>query len=179
MKHKEEWMPVEGYVGFYEVSSFGRVRSVAHRIPHRWPGTFRISKGKMLECYRRPQDGYLTVNLSRKNRQSTKRVHVLVARAFIANPDRLSDVNHIDGVKANCRSDNLEWSTHKGNGEHAGRLGLMTRGEAMHSSKLTAAQARAIYRSPMRQKDLVKLYGVARVTIYKIKHRITWAHATC
>lgn len=43
------------------------------------------------------------------------RVHRLVAQTFISNPDNLSDVNHIDGNKANNNLSNLEWVTHSDN----------------------------------------------------------------
>lgn len=67
-------------------------------------------------------NGYLRVCIGGKSR----RIHRLVAEAFIPNPDDLSEVNHKDGDKDNNCADNLEWCTHKQNIEHAWKTGLHT-----------------------------------------------------
>lgn len=64
-------------------------------------------------------NGYQYVSLGRKNK---KRVHRLVANAFIPNPQNLPVVNHLDENKLNNNVSNLEWCTHRDNvmyGEHA------------------------------------------------------------
>jgi hypothetical protein len=53
-----------------------------------------------------------------------KLLHRLVASAFIPNPLNLPEVNHKHGVKADCAADNLEWTTHAGNQQHAVATGL-------------------------------------------------------
>ena len=68
--------------------------------------------------------GYLTVDLYKNGKRSTRRVHILVAEAFIPNPECKPEVNHRDGNKHNNRVDNLEWVTHKENCEHAWGTGL-------------------------------------------------------
>lgn len=108
----EEWRTVVGYEGLYEVSSYGRVRSLDRYVKSSY-GAYRLHKGKVLSPGVRP-DGYLVVSLQEK----MFRVHRLVAGAFIPNPDGLPAVNHIDEDKTNNRVDNLEWCDSKYNNNY-------------------------------------------------------------
>ena len=56
-------------------------------------------------------NGYLMVNLHKDGKQQTKRVHKLVAEAFIDNPNNYTQINHIDENKENNNVNNLEWCT--------------------------------------------------------------------
>ena len=71
------------------------------------------------------KDGYLKVNLYKDGIGSSKRVHRLVAEAFIPNPDNKPDVNHKNGNKHDNRVDNLEWVTKSENMKHAYQTGLV------------------------------------------------------
>ena len=102
----EEWKDIKGYEGLYQVSNLGRVRNVKYN---------RLLK---LVCLL----GYMTVNLSKNNHVIKKRVHRLVAEAFIPNPDNKPTVNHIDEDKTNNRVDNLEWATIQENNTHGSRV---------------------------------------------------------
>lgn len=77
--------------------------------------------------------GYNYVNLSKDNKAHTKRVHRLVAEAFIPNPDNLSEVNHKDENKSNNNVSNLEWCTRKYNLNYGARIKKfsMTRGKTV------------------------------------------------
>lgn len=95
----EEWKPVVGFEGLYEVSNFGNVKSIC---AGRWKSTM----------IRKPvpdRDGYLTVNLKKNGKYVCAKIHRLVAKAFISNPNNLPQINHKDEDKANNRADNLEW----------------------------------------------------------------------
>lgn len=72
----------------------------------------------------RPDAGYLRYSLS-SIRKSPYKVHSLVAKLFVPNPKRLKVINHIDGDKMNNYAPNLEWTTVKGNNEHAQKTGLV------------------------------------------------------
>lgn len=111
----EEWRDIEGFEGFYQVSNAGRVRSLDHETAgKRWKGRI-LSLG----C-----SGYQTVKLSKGKERTSKRVHRLVALAFIDNPEGHIEVNHLDGNKKNNRVENLEWCSPNGNKMHAWRTGL-------------------------------------------------------
>lgn len=120
---EEEWRPVKGYEGLYEVSNMGRVRSLPRTVRKRGNKT-SLYKGKLLKAL---DDlyGYKNVNLSKQTIKRKKRVHRLVAEAFIPNPMNLPVVNHLDGDKHNNCVSNLEWCSNKENTNHAIKTGLM------------------------------------------------------
>lgn len=91
----EEWKSITGYEGLYEVSSYGRVRSLDRYVKSK-SNSNRLQKGKVLSPTKH-KTGYLVVNLKNK----MFRVHRLVAQAFISNPEGLSQVNHKDEDKTN------------------------------------------------------------------------------
>ena len=93
----EIWKPVVGYEGLYEVSNMGNVRSL-----------FRYKK--VLKPS--PTNGYLTVELWKDKERKRVGIHVLVAMAFIHNPDNLPEVNHKNEVRSDNNVENLEWCTH-------------------------------------------------------------------
>lgn len=79
--------------------------------------------GKLLKPIRH-SCGYAYVTLCDDTGHHEKRVHRLVAEAFLDNPHGCKQVNHIDGDKLNNRVDNLEWCTQSENMKHAYKLGL-------------------------------------------------------
>lgn len=101
---REIWLPVEGYEGLYEVSDFGRVRSLYNRTCEK-----RILKTG------RDKDGYLMVNLYKNDKQKTFKVHRLVALAFVPNMFGDDCVNHINEDKTDNRAENLMWCSRKEN----------------------------------------------------------------
>ena len=116
----ETWKPVVGYEGFYEVSDLGRVRSLDREIVTERGGTpFRYRmKGQIIVPHER-KHGYLAVCLygkeSKNGRFRQESVHRMVAEAFLPNPNRYSEVNHIDEDKQNNVLSNLEWCDRKYN----------------------------------------------------------------
>ena len=103
----EEWRPVVGYEGLYEVSNTGQVRSLDRFY-------YRLHKGKVLSPTK-DRYGYLTVTLNCNGKSKTIKIHRLVAQAFLPNPDNLPQVNHKDEDKTNNNVTNLEWCTAKYN----------------------------------------------------------------
>lgn len=117
----EEWRPIAGLKGLYEVSSFGRVRSLPREVK-----IIRNSKA-IICCYKgkilKPsitKNGYLVVNIGHTGKQKVQSVHCLVAYAFL--PSCPGDhkrngwhVDHINENKCDNRVENLRWLTHKDN----------------------------------------------------------------
>lgn len=107
----EEWRPVVGYEGFYEVSDQGRVRSLDHERPNSLTGGVSKHPGKILTPVAN-KGGHVRVYMKGKRHF----VHRLVCRAFKGAPpvDRPL-VLHWDGVPTNNRSDNLRWGSSSDN----------------------------------------------------------------
>ena len=74
--------------------------------------------------FRKTWDGYYDVTLWKDGKGHTKRVHRLVAEAFLPNPENYPVVNHKDGNKLNNNIDNLEWTTVQMNTIHSYANGL-------------------------------------------------------
>ena len=96
----EFWKPIYGYEGLYEVSNFGRVKSV------------KFKKSRLKTLYKN-EKGYLYTYLYKNGVREKLRIHRLVALAFIPNPENKPTVNHIDEDKSNNKVSNLEWATYK------------------------------------------------------------------
>ena len=115
----ENWKPVKGFEGYYEVSDLGRVRRVDRlvRTGIRY-NEYRNFKGRILKLHKK-RNGYLTVDLSKENIVKTITVHTLVATAFLPREEGQTEVNHKNCDKADNRVSNLEWCTSRENKDHA------------------------------------------------------------
>ena len=107
----EVYACIDGFPN-YLVTSKGRVLSLKDN-----NGKDRI---KELNQFK-DKYGYMFVSLYKNNKLHSKKVHRLVAQAFIPNPDNKIEVNHIDENKTNNHVSNLEWMTHKENINHGTR----------------------------------------------------------
>ena len=109
---EEIWKAIEGYEGKYEVSNLGRVRSLDMKFDRIWNGITQHYhvKGRTLK-QKTDHKGYAFIGLSNGARHNISyfRVHQLVAKAFIPNPDNLQLINHKDENKQNNIVSNLEW----------------------------------------------------------------------
>ena len=114
-EENEIWQDIEGYEGSYQVSDFGRVRSLDRidALGHR-------RKGKMI-AITSATNGYRKVGLVKDGITKNHSVHRLVAKAFLSNPSDLPQVNHKDEDKMNNAASNLEWCTQSYNNDYGTR----------------------------------------------------------
>ena len=118
---KEIWKPVKGYEELYEVSNYGRVKSLRYN--------------KILKtCINKY--GYERVSLH-DGKSHDKTVHRLVACAFIPNPYNLPQINHKDENKLNNCVDNLEWCTNSYNLNYGHRLEKAIEKKKVHILQFT------------------------------------------
>lgn len=135
---KEEWKDIKGFEGYYQVSNLGQVRSVErYKNNHK---KLQLVKSCVLKTFEH-QKGYLVVKLCKNNIKTHKRLHRLVAEAFIPNPKNKPQVNHIDGNKKNNIVSNLEWCNGSYNILHAYKTGLI------HSKPVIDKKTGIIYNS--------------------------------
>lgn len=175
----DDWRDIEGYEGLYQVSRYGEVRSLDRYVRSK-NDSMRLSRG----CTRaldETKEGYLQVGLydiegNGSPLGKVKMVHVLVARAFVPNPDNKPQVNHKDGNKKNNCYKNLEWVTAKENTDHAIRTGLRkstywTKDEALYWGALSNEQRKVKVRCIETgevfdsQSDAARRYNVSTIDI--------------
>lgn len=113
----EVWKDIEGFEGYYEVSSHGRIRSVERDIVERNGIKTQHLKGRIRKQIMGTM-GYYMLHLNKDGHYKSCFVHRLVAEAFLPNPDNLPEVNHIDENKENNAVWNLEWCDHLHNQRH-------------------------------------------------------------
>lgn len=108
----EEWKDVVGFEEYFSISSQGRLFS------KRSNRLLKLFKNKNGYCCAATRIG------GRKGKTYCFKIHRLVAQAFINNPEKLSTVNHINGVKDDNSVSNLEWLSVSDNVRHAFETGL-------------------------------------------------------
>ena len=116
--NSEVWKDIPGCEGTkYLVSTLGRVRSLDRLIYYCRSGRIdsMLKKGIILSpCY--DSDGYVKTSSTGFN---NRKVHRLVAEAFIPNPENKPAINHKNGIKHDNRVQNLEWCTNGENTQHS------------------------------------------------------------
>lgn len=113
---KEKWLKVAGFEN-YKISNLGRLKN---------------SKGEIMKPWN-DSHGYLDVKFYKDKKSYHRKIHRLVAEAFIENPENKKQVNHIDGNPMNNFLENLEWVTPKENIRHL----LETKGISNQFSKMS------------------------------------------
>lgn len=103
----EIWKPIKGYEGKYEVSNFGKVKSLKRY--KRNNSKMQLVEERILSSYINKKNGYVYVYLCNDGKYKNHRLHRVVAESFIPNPNNYDQINHIDGNRANNRVENLEW----------------------------------------------------------------------
>lgn len=161
----ERWRPVKGYEGKYIVSDKGNVMSVPRTYTDRLGRDYVVDGITLIKCDN--GRGYDRVRLGK---HTAKKIHRIVAEAFIPNPLNLPEVNHKDGNKKNNCVENLEWVTHQENMIHAAETGLFGEWAKKATPEIVAA-IQAEYVPHSREHGtmaLGKKYGIDPAYVWRI-----------
>lgn len=166
----ERWRAVVGYEGLYEVSDFGRVRSISRTV-QRGARTVRLQG--LLMRLKVNRSGYVYVNVSMGGKGAALLVHRMVAKAFLPNPDSLPIVNHRDCNTEHNAAENLEWCSAEQNMRHA------IQNERFGMQRLSVQSVFAIRRAYAEGRALSFIaaeHGIGVRHVWRIGTRRAYAH---
>lgn len=177
-KQPEIWRAIAGFEGAYEVSDLGRVRSLdrsvecATKLGNR---QIKVLKGRILSAKPLP---YPSVMLSLDNKPIRRRVHVLVADAFLGPRPEGLDVCHNNGVKTDNRASNLRYDTAAANSADAQDQGSFMRGDAHVNAKIGPIMVIAIRQlaKSYKHSTLADMTGLSQTVVSDIIARRAWKH---
>jgi NUMOD4 motif/HNH endonuclease len=166
----EVWKPVVGFVGYYEVSNLGRIKSLKRKYRRR---------EKFLKLSKYDAWGHLRITLCRDATVHVmKTLHSVVLEAFDGpRPRGKKHTRHLDGDPGNNCLFNLLWGTAKENNDDKKCHGTSNRGEGNGHAKLTTAIVRELKPKLIDRTSVLlaaKTFGVSIATIYGIKAGRAW-----
>lgn len=179
---KEIWKDVVGYEGYYKVNNIGNIKSLERTIIRR-DGVCRLYKESKKRSYI-GYKGYVICGFNKGGQKVNKKIHRVVAKAFIPNPEKKLQVNHIDGNKSNNCVSNLEWCTNAENMAHAVEIGL-TKGCTLSGEDCNLTTTKKTDVLAMRKEykkgcytyqDIAKKFNVGNSCAYHILTRRSWKH---
>lgn len=162
---EEIWKDIPSYEGMYQVSSFGRIRSLSRNLMYvRHCSTKSCEvvyhlNGKILK--QTASNGYLCVTLNKNGRSRYKAVHKLVALMFVPNPENKPVVDHVDGNRSNNHFENLRWVTAKERNINAVVRGELVRRSHGHQS-IRDIDTLEVFHDI---EDIVVRYGISQADI--------------
>jgi hypothetical protein len=173
----EDWRPVIGWEGLYEVSNLGRVRSLDRWVRAKL-NSRKFVPGAVLRGRVQKPTAYVMIRLSDGARRVRRFLHHLVLESFgYSRPDG-APCRHLNGNPGDNRLANLAWGTARENAADRVGHGTASRGEASGMAKLTEAdvhEIRRLLRQGLSHPDIASRFNVGRTNIENIKAGRTWA----
>lgn len=172
----EQWRPITGYEGLYEVSSLGRVRSLSRVVPKCTGNNYTVKERQLRQVVKKGT-GHKRVYLSKGGRLTTFYVHRLVALAFLGpNPQGMLVCHGPKGVSDNS-VENLYYATPKQNMLDRDRDGTSLYGAKCSWAKLNEDDVLALrrkYSEGVSQARLALEYSVSKATVCNIVNMKVW-----
>jgi len=156
LKKNENVKDVEGYEGYYAITSLGRIWS--HR------------RKKYIKTHIDAQ-GYMRVTFTVKNKRASFKLHRLVGFSFVDNPLYKPQINHKNGNKTDCRACNLEWVTARENLQHACDIGLNSCFKLSYAEKMLICKYYS--EDKLKQNKIASMFEVTPPAIHYIVHTYT------
>lgn len=167
----EEWRPVVGYEGLYEVSNRGRVRSLVFR-------NKVVSRVRAVPKILTPwltDSGYWQLHLSSGGKKRGRMAHVLMLQAFRGLPPSGHVAAHLDGNPANCCLCNLAWVTRRENEAHKKLHGTSLDCARNHRALLSDDQVHEIRTGGARDVEYARRFGVSVGTVAQARVGQSWS----
>lgn len=174
----EIWKDVPDWVGLYQISNLGRVKSLSRTVPHAYSNKLTITE-RILKANVDKTSGCSMVAFSRNGTIQTRTIHQLVLLSFLGPcPDGM-ECCHNDGKEWNNRLKNLRYDTHKSNMADKIKHGTVSQGESQGGHKLTNANITKIKKlystGKYTQSEIGKMFGVYVTTISAVLTGRRWA----
>ncbi len=175
----EEWRPVKGYEGLYEVSNTGKVKSIERYVDVINNGTLckRIIKERILKEIIN-SNGYGVVNLFIDGKAKIRTIHGLVSQTFIGERQKGMCACHKDSNQRNNCLENIRYDSQKNNCYDKYNNGTWQHGEKIGSHKLTEEQVEEIIEliseTSIAYKEIAQMYNVNTSTVQRINSGTLW-----
>ena len=170
---EEIWKTIDEFSN-HQVSNLGRVKSLNYA---------KQGYEKILTPLKRG-DGRLMIGFRKNGKYTQRRIHRLVAKTFISNPENKPQINHKNGIVTDNRIENLEWCTQSENMKHAYLNGLKSNiGDNCPARKLNSKIVKEIRQKYSKnriktQQEIADEYRINRTVIRDILNYNTWQEVT-
>jgi len=173
----EEFLPIKGFEGMYEISSYGKVISIA-RIFLMQGRKKQTTKSRVLSP-KSNGNGYLFVDLWKDGKRYSRYLHRLVLETFAGECPNGYEACHNKPFRWFNHLSNLRWDTKENN--HADKFihGTIANGEKARSAKLTenkVTEIRSLIAKGIGQKQIAEMFSIKQPTVSDIANKRTWKH---
>lgn len=175
---QEQWKDITGYENIYQVSNYGRFKSLARKSSGKI--NFTINE-RLLKPSVKSDNGYCCITLSKNTVAKKMYAHRVVGKHFVDNPNSYVEINHKKGIKTRNYAWELEWCSHVDNILHGKVNGLIPswKGENHRNAKLTLIEVGIIkdaIAAGFKQKDIGRYFNVRQSQVSRIHRNQRWTH---
>lgn len=169
----EQWKDVVGWEGYYQVSNQGNVKSLKRKgvtaFGERDYAGYNLNPVK---C----KNGYIAVNLTKQGLRNQKHIHVLVLEAFIGERPYKYDACHNNGIKTDCKLENLRWDTRSNNHKDKIAHGTYQSGDKANKRKLNKDLADEIRLLKLSNDEIANKYNISITQLWRVKNNLSWSN---